>query len=93
MQNALGDLIKQADLMKNIDSHEVLSYLLSNPTRVANEIRASNKALAKTHAKFARNAFSASLNALNRLNKLSAPSKIALSNIARFAPASAKTRS
>lgn len=82
-QNALkslGETVDLLDSIKNIDSSDVLSHIISNPNKVASELKSNNESIATNHAKSTHYNLATSLNTLNRLNKSSTPRKIAFSD-------------
>lgn len=97
--NALNDLqglTEQLDSIKNIDSNAVLSHIISNPSKVANELKDNNERVATNHANSSHNNLATSLNTLNRLNRSSTPRKLAFSDVIRptynFANANKKAK-
>lgn len=98
-QNALNNLqglTEQLDSIKNIDSNAVLSHIISNPSKVANELKHNNESIATNHANSSHSNLATSLNTLNRLNKSSTPRKLAFSDVIRptynFANANKKAK-
>lgn len=94
--NSLQGLTEQLDSIKNIDSNAVLSHIISNPSKVANELKHNNESIATNLANSSHNNLSTSLNTLNRLNKSSTPRKLAFSDVIRptynFANANKKAK-
>ena len=79
----LGDNTAQFDALKRLDSSEILSHIISNPAKVATELRQSNESVATNHTKNSHLNLANSLNTLNRLNKSATPRKLAFSDILR----------
>ena len=79
----LGDNTAQFDALKRLDSNEILSHIISNPAKVATELRQSNESVATNHTKNSHLNLANSLNTLNRLNKSATPRKLAFSDIVR----------
>lgn len=77
----LGDTTDQFDALKRLDSSEVLSNIISNPTKVVTELKNSNEQVATNHTKNSHLNLATSLNTLNRLNKHSTPQKLAFSDM------------
>ena len=79
----LGDNTAQFDALKRLDSSEILSHIISNPAKVATELKNSNESVATNHTKNSHLNLANSLNTLNRLNKSATPRKLAFSDIVR----------
>lgn len=79
----LGDKTAQFDALKRLDSSEILSHIISNPQKVATELKQSNELVATNHTKNSHLNLANSLNTLNRLNKSATPRKLAFSDILR----------
>mgnify|MGYP004633221149 CR=1 FL=1 len=79
----LGDKTAQFDALKRLDSSEILSHIISNPQKVATELKQSNELVAINHTKNSHLNLANSLNTLNRLNKSATPRKLAFSDILR----------
>lgn len=79
----LGEVKNQLDSIKNIDSSDVLAHIISNPLKVATELKNNNETIVKNHAKSTHATLATSLNTLNRLNKSSTPRKLAFSDVIR----------
>lgn len=79
----LGDKTAQFDALKRLDSSEILSHIISNPQKVATELKQSNESVATNHTKNSHLNLANSLNTLNRLNKSATPRKLAFSDILR----------
>lgn len=77
----LGETTNQFDALKRIDKNEVLSNIISNPERVATELKTSNANVATNHTKNSHLNLATSLNTLNRLSKHSTPKKLAFSDM------------
>ena len=77
----LGATTNQLDALKRLDNNEVLSNIISNPARVANELKTSNAVVATNHTKNSHLNLATSLNTLNRLSKHSTPKKLAFSDM------------
>lgn len=79
----LGDKTAQFDALKRLDSSEILSHIISNPQKVATDLKNSNESVATNHTKNSHLNLANSLNTLNRLNKSATPRKLAFSDILR----------
>lgn len=79
----LGDKTAQFDALKRLDSSEILSHIISNPQKVATDLKNSNESVAINHTKNSHLNLANSLNTLNRLNKSATPRKLAFSDILR----------
>ena len=79
----LGDKTAQFDALKRLDSSEILSHIISNPQKVATDLKKSNESVAINHTKNSHLNLANSLNTLNRLNKSATPRKLAFSDILR----------
>ena len=79
----LGDKTAQFDALKKLDSSEILSHIISNPQKVATDLKNSNESVAINHTKNSHLNLANSLNTLNRLNKSATPRKLAFSDILR----------
>lgn len=79
----LGDKTAQFDALKRLDSSEILSHIISNPQKVATDLKQSNELVATNHTKNSHLNLANSLNTLNRLNKSATPRKLAFSDILR----------
>lgn len=77
----LGATTNQLDALKRLDNNEVLSNIISNPARIANELKTSNANVATNHTKNSHLNLATSLNTLNRLSKHSTPKKLAFSDM------------
>ena len=77
----LGATTNQLDALKRLDKNEVLSNIISNPARIANELKTSNAVVATNHTKNSHLNLATSLNTLNRLSKHSTPKKLAFSDM------------
>lgn len=77
----LGATTNQLDALKRLDDNEVLSNIISNPARVATELKTSNAVVATNHTKNSHLNLATSLNTLNRLSKHSTPKKLAFSDM------------
>lgn len=79
----LGDKTAQFDALKRLDSSEILSHIISNPQKVATDLKKSNESVAINHTKNSHLNLANSLNTLSRLNKSATPRKLAFSDILR----------
>ena len=77
----LGATTNQLDALKRLDKNEVLSNIISNPARIATELKTSNAVVATNHTKNSHLNLATSLNTLNRLSKHSTPKKLAFSDM------------
>ena len=77
----LGATTNQLDALKRLDKNEVLSNIISNPARIATELKNSNATVATNHTKNSHLNLATSLNTLNRLSKHSTPKKLAFSDM------------